>query len=145
MAYVDIGHAPAQKVFQQQRHSINYKNVALQYDNTYKVLPEHQPRYMGCNIVPLTTSGATTVHVDIKLAEEAEFTATFAFRDTSTGSVRYKTLKEGSGSIEVSDGEEISLVVANTPADPILYDGFKLTIDVQKGLDYSFTLSGATA
>ncbi|KAH8752842.1 hypothetical protein F5883DRAFT_576170, partial [Diaporthe sp. PMI_573] len=39
MAYVDIGHAPAQKVFQQQRHSINYKNVALQYDNTYKVLP----------------------------------------------------------------------------------------------------------
>ncbi|KAJ4184793.1 hypothetical protein NW767_013090 [Fusarium falciforme] len=145
MAYVDIGHAPAQKVFQQQRHSINYRNVALQYDNTYKALPERQPQYMGCNIIPLTTSGATTVEVDIKLAEEAEFTATFAVRDTSTGSVRYKTLEDGSGSIAVSDGEEISLVVANTPADPILYDGFKLTSDVQKGLDYSFTLSGATA
>lgn len=144
MAYVDIGHAPAQKVFQQQRHSINYKNVALQYDKTYKVLPERQPRYMGCNIIPLTTSGATTVQVDIKPAEKAEFTATFAVRDTIKGSVRYKTLEEGSGSIEVSDGEEISLVVANTPADPILYDGFKLTSDVQKGLDYSFTLSGAT-
>ncbi|KAJ3456201.1 hypothetical protein MRS44_016224 [Fusarium solani] len=145
MAYVDIGHAPAQKVFQQQRHSINYKNVALQYDKTYKVLPERQPRYMGCNIIPLTTSGAATVQVDIKLAEKAEFTAKFAVRDTSTGSVRYKTLEQGSGSIEVSDGEEISLVVANTPADPILYDGFKLTSDVQKGLDYSFKLSGATA
>lgn len=144
MAYVDIGHAPAQKVFQQQRHGINYKNVALQYDNTYKVLPERQPRYMGCNIIPLTTSGATTVEVDIKLAEKAEFTAKFAVRDTSTGSVRYRTLEEGSGSITVSDGEEISLVVANTPADPILYDGFKLTRDVQKGLEYSFTLSGAT-
>ncbi|KAL2674201.1 hypothetical protein Neosp_012651 [[Neocosmospora] mangrovei] len=145
MAYVDIGHAPAQKVFQQQRGSINYKNVALQYDKTYKVLPERQPRYMGCNIIPLTTSGATTVQVDIKLAEEAEYTATFAVRDTASGSVRYKTLEAGSGSIKVSDGEEISLVVANTPADPILYDGFKLTSDVQKGLDYSFTLSGATA
>ncbi|KAI8712303.1 hypothetical protein NCS52_01328000 [Fusarium sp. LHS14.1] len=126
MAYVDIGHAPAQKVFQQQRGSINYKNVALPYDKTYKVLPERQPRYMGCNIIPLTASGATTVQVDIKLEEQADFTATFAVRN-------------------IGNGSEISLVVANTPADPILYDGLKLTSDVQKGLDYSFTLSGATA
>ncbi|KAH7171578.1 hypothetical protein DER46DRAFT_622495 [Fusarium sp. MPI-SDFR-AT-0072] len=63
MAFVDIGHAPAQK-----------------YYSTHKVLPERQPRYTYCNIVPLTTSGATIVHVDIKHAEEAEFAAKFAVR-----------------------------------------------------------------
>lgn len=84
MAYVDIGHTPAQKVSQQQRHSTNYKNVAVQYENTCKIRPERQPGYMGCKIIPLTTSGATTVHVDIKHAEEAQFTATLAFRDTNT-------------------------------------------------------------
>ncbi|KAL9571030.1 hypothetical protein ACKAV7_005367 [Fusarium commune] len=50
------------------------------YYSTHKVLPERQPRYMYCNIVPLTTSGATIVHVDIKHAEEAEFAAEFAVR-----------------------------------------------------------------
>ncbi|KAI7767078.1 hypothetical protein LZL87_012364 [Fusarium oxysporum] len=50
------------------------------YYSTHKVLPERQPRYMYCNIVPLTTSSATIVHVDIKHAEEAEFAAKFAVR-----------------------------------------------------------------
>lgn len=43
---------------------------------------------MGCKIIPLTASGATTVHVHIKHAEEAQFTAKFAVRDTNTWYVR---------------------------------------------------------
>jgi hypothetical protein len=61
---------------------------------------------------------------------------------SSTG-VAY-TRVDGSGFVEVSSGDEVSLIVANTPDELILYDAFALSNDVQKGLDYSFTLSGAT-
>jgi hypothetical protein len=46
--------------------------------------------------------------------------------------------------VEVAAGDEVSLVVANTPAELVLYDAFSLSGEVTKGLDYSFTLSGAT-
>ena len=37
-----------------------------------------------------------------------------------------------------------SLVVANTPDQVIQYNGFELTDDVTKGLDYTVKVTGAT-
>ena len=73
-----------------------------------------------------------------------DFTATLAIRNTSSGATRYVDLPNGTGSAEVAGGEEASLVVANTPA-LIQYDPFDLGSDVQAGLDYTVTITGATA
>ncbi|KAI0904379.1 hypothetical protein F4823DRAFT_215493 [Ustulina deusta] len=144
MAYVDIGHATAQQIFLQQRSSINYANLDAQSTaGTYKVKSARQPRYMGANIIPLKTSGSVTVTA--KVTASKAFTATLAVRNTSSGVTRYVDLANGSGSTAVSSSEEASLVVVNTPASLILFDPFSLTSDVQAGLDYTVTLTGATA
>ena len=49
------------------------------------------------------------------------------------------------GEVDVAAGEEASLVVANTPAALIQYDPFDLGSDVLAGLDYTVTITGATA
>ncbi|KAI0433758.1 hypothetical protein F5Y09DRAFT_298096 [Xylaria sp. FL1042] len=144
MAYVDIGHATAQQVFLQQRSSINFANLDAQSTaGTYKVKSARQPRYMGANIIPLKTSGSVTVTA--KVTASKAFTATLAIRNTSSGTTRYVDLASGSGSAAVSSSEEASLVVVNTPASLIQFDPFSLTSDVQAGLDYTVTLTGATA
>lgn len=105
-----------------------------------------QPQYLGASIIPLTTSGAATVEVKVSAAGGKPFTATLAVRDTSTSETRYVDVAaDGTGSAEVADGEEVSLVVANTPAALLQYDPFKLDGDAQAGLDYTVTISGATA
>ncbi|KAI3321296.1 hypothetical protein HD806DRAFT_204729 [Xylariaceae sp. AK1471] len=144
MAYVDIGHATAQQVFLQQRSSINYANLDAQGSaGTYKVKSARQPRYLGANIIPLKKSGAVTVTA--KVTASKAFTATLAVRNTSSGATRYVDLPNGSGSTAMTASEEASLVVVNTPAALIQYDPFSLGSDVQAGLDYTVTLTGATA
>ncbi|KAJ8124799.1 hypothetical protein O1611_g8841 [Lasiodiplodia mahajangana] len=144
MAYVDIGHATAQQVFLQQRGNINYANLDAQSTaGTYKVKSARQPRYMGANIIPLKKSGSVTVTA--KVTASKAFTATLAIRNTSSGATRYVDLPSGSGSAAVSSTEEASLVVVNTPATLIQFDPFSLGSDVQAGLDYTVTLTGATA
>ncbi|KAI1178343.1 hypothetical protein F4777DRAFT_538381 [Nemania sp. FL0916] len=144
MAYVDIGHATAQQVFLQQRNNINYANLDAQGSaGTYKVKSARQPRYMGANIIPLKKSGSVTVTA--KVTASKAFTATLAIRNTSSGATRYVSLANGSGSAAVSSSEEASLVVVNTPATLIQFDPFSLGSDVQAGLDYTVTLTGATA
>lgn len=144
MAYVDIGHPKAQEVFLQQRGSIDYANLDSESGNTWRVKSARQPRYFGANIIPLTTeSGAASVEVQVESAG-GDFTATLAIRNTSSGATRYVDLPNGTGSAEVASGEEASLVVANTPA-LIQYDPFDLGSDVQAGLDYTVTITGATA
>ncbi|KXH65542.1 hypothetical protein CSAL01_02941 [Colletotrichum salicis] len=139
MAYVDIGHDQAQEIFNQAKDSVNFANVDKSGDG-YKVKSARAPRYMGANIMPLTTSGGK---VDVKITSAGEFTAHLAIKGAS--SVRYVQLANGAGSAEVASGEEASLVVANTPKTLILYNGFQLaSSDANKGLDYSFTLTGAT-
>lgn len=80
-----------------------------------------------------------------KVTASKAFTATLAVRNTSSGATRYVDLANGSGSTTVSSSEEASLVVVNTPASLILYDPFSVGSDVQAGLDYTVTLTGATA
>lgn len=138
MAFVDIGHPSAGAVFETVKAQINYKNVQASGEGSYAVIAARQPQYMGANIIPLSASSGT---VSVEITADAAYTATLAV--SSTDGVTY-TAVDGSGSVEVAAGDEVTLVVANTPEELILYDAFSLTSDVQKGLDYSFTLSGAT-
>ncbi|KAM5350280.1 hypothetical protein ACJ41O_006785 [Fusarium nematophilum] len=141
MAYADIGHPTAKETFLSQRDSINFDNLEAS-GSGYKVKTDRQPRYVGSNIIPLTASGGT---IEVKVDADAAFTGTLAIHNTSSGEVRYVALVDGAASASVDDGEEASLVIANTPDELIDYEGFELSEDVQKGLDYSVTISGATA
>ncbi|WYZ36034.1 hypothetical protein EsH8_X_000681 [Colletotrichum jinshuiense] len=139
MAHLDIGHEQALEIFNQAKAGLNFANVDKS-GSGYKVKSARAPRYMGANIIPLTASGGK---VDVKVTSAGEFTATLAIKGASE--VRYVTLANGAGSATVASGEEASLVVANTPKTLILYDGFELASSAaNKGLDYSFTLTGAT-
>lgn len=142
MAFVDIGHPTAQSVFLEQRSRLNYANLDSQGNGAYKVKSARQPRYMGANIIPLKKSG--TVTVTAKITTSGAYTATLSVRNTSTGATRYIDFANGSASTSVSSSEEAAVVVANTPA-LINYDAFNIPSTVSKGLDYTLTLTGATA
>ncbi|KAH7076386.1 hypothetical protein BKA63DRAFT_412570 [Paraphoma chrysanthemicola] len=142
MAFVDIGHPTAQSVFLSQRGRLNYANVDAQGNGAYKVKSARQPRYMGANIIPLKKSGDASVTA--KISTSGTYTATLSIRNTSSGATRYVDFANGSASASVSSAEEAAVVVANTPA-LVLYDPFSLTSEVNKGLDYTLTLTGATA
>lgn len=139
MAYVDIGHASAHDAFLRDRARLNYDNVDAS-GTTYTVKAARRPQYMGANITPLTTTGGT---VAVELTAGAGHRAHLAIYGDA-GQTRYVAV-DGSAEVEIAAGEEISLVVANTPEELVLYDPFELTADVTRGLEYSFTLSGATA
>ncbi|KAF4430537.1 hypothetical protein F53441_13941 [Fusarium austroafricanum] len=141
MAYADIGHPTAQEVFFQQRAEINFANVQAAGSGSYKPKADRQPRYMGANIIPLKVTGS---QLEVKVTSDAEFVATVAVYRKG-GKSSYVTLKNGAATVPVQAGEDVSVIVANAPAKPILYDGFKLTPEVSKGLDYTLIIKGATA
>ncbi|KAF9880357.1 hypothetical protein CkaCkLH20_02311 [Colletotrichum karsti] len=142
MAYVDIGHKQAQEIFLAEQSRINFANVEGS-GSEYKVVSARAPRYMGANIIPLKVTGDK---VDVKVTSSGEYTATLSVFDASTKKGRYVPLAGGSGSATIASGEEVSLVIANTPKTPIQYNGFELAnSEANKGMDYSFTLTGATA
>ncbi|EEY18611.1 conserved hypothetical protein [Verticillium alfalfae VaMs.102] len=141
MPYVDIGHPSAQEVFLAQRRSLNYANVDASGTNRYTVKAARAPKYMGANIIPLTTSGAGTVSVNISAT--GAYTATLVVYSGSAGT-RYVVV-DGYRLCGREAGEEVSLVIANTPEDLVLFDPFKLSSEVSQGLSYSFTVTGATA
>lgn len=137
MAFVDIGHASASEVFESVKGQINYENVQSSGSGSYSVIADRQPQYMGSNIIPLSVNGGT---VSVEITADAAYTATLA---VSSGNGVSYTVIDGSGSVEVASGDEVSLVVANTPQELLLYDAFNLDSEAQRGLDYSFTLTGA--
>jgi hypothetical protein len=94
---------------------------------------------MGANIIPLKGTGKITA----KVTSSAPFTATLAVL-AGDESVRYVDLVDGAGETTLESGEEATLVVANTPAALVQYDGFKISGEVAKGLDYTVALTGAT-
>ncbi|KAH9885361.1 hypothetical protein F4778DRAFT_761212 [Xylariomycetidae sp. FL2044] len=141
MAYVDIGHAKARALFDRIRSQISYANLDSLGGGQYRVKTARQPRYMGANITPLRPTGNV---IDVTVTATSPITATLAVK-ASDGSVRYVDLVNGKGQVTVSNGEEASLVVANTPDVLYMYDPFSLTTEVNKGLDYRIQLTGATA
>ena len=78
---------------------------------------------MGANINPLKASGGS---VSVEVTASAPFRATLAVR-AADKSVRYIDLTNGKGSVDLRNGEETSLVVANTPDTLYLYDPFSPT------------------
>ncbi|KAM0329219.1 hypothetical protein ACHAQA_004519 [Verticillium albo-atrum] len=142
MAYVDIGHQQAQSVFFSQRGRINFANVDSTGSGSYRVKSARRPRYMGANVIPLKNPSGT---VNVRITTSNQLTSHLVVRNTSSGAVRYVELVNGAGSVNVAGGEEASLVVANTPANLVLFDPFALSAEVNTGADYTFTLSGATA
>ncbi len=124
MAFVDIGHKQAAKLFATQRRSISYANVDAVVGaagpagaTTYRAKAARQPRYMGANIVPLKVA-AGTVAVNVTAAGGAALTATLAVR--TGAAVRYVNLDSKTGFAEaaVAAGDEAALVVVNTPDPP---------------------------
>jgi len=142
MAYVDIGHKKAQALFQKNRKNFNYANLDSLGGGKYRVKAARQPRYMGANIIPLKGTGAVTASVTA--ASNSPFTATLGIL-AANGVVRYLDFVNGTIQASVASGEEATLVVANTPNALLLYDPFKLTADLNKGLDYRLELTGVTA
>jgi hypothetical protein len=142
MAYVDIGHKKMQAAFQKNRKSLNYTNLDSLGGGKYKVKAARQPRYMGASIIPLKGTGAITANVTV--VGNAPFIATLAI-SASGGAVRYLDLLNGTVEGTIASGEEATLVIVNTPDTLLVYDAFKLTADLNKGLDCQVQLTGATA
>lgn len=140
MAYVDIGHPAARALFRRTRSAIGYANLDAQGGGKYRVKSARRPRYMGANIIPLKGSG----EVSAVVTAAAPFTATLAVSGAGDA-VRYTNLVNGTAKVTVGSGEEASLVVVNTPDQLLLFDPFSLSSDANKGLDYSVTLTGASA
>jgi hypothetical protein len=118
-------------------------------EGRYSVKADRAPRYMGASmavLLPVSDDGAGTVAVNVTAAEAgAPFIATLAVRDTASKSVRYVGLDGGVGSVDLAAGEEAILVVVNAPEALLKYDGNNLAgSEANKGLDYSFTVTGAT-
>jgi hypothetical protein len=149
MAFVDIAHEQALRAFEENKqflHKFNFDKVA---EGRYSVKADRAPRYMGASmavLLPVSDDGAGTVAVNVTAAEAgAPFIATLAVRDTASKSVRYVGLDGGVGSVDLAAGEEAILVVVNAPEALLKYDGNNLAgSEANKGLDYSFTVTGAT-
>ncbi len=149
MAFVDIDHKQAAKLFATQRRSISYANVDAVVGaagpagaTTYRAKAARQPRYMGANIVPLRLAASATA-INATVSAASAFSATLAVR-SSSGLLLYVDLEKGSGGAAVAAGDEASLVVANTPDALLLFDPFSLSAAANRGLDYRVQLSGAT-
>ncbi|KAF2625542.1 hypothetical protein BU25DRAFT_115341 [Macroventuria anomochaeta] len=139
MAYVDIGHAKAHEAFTAQRSGLTYGNLDGS-NGEYTVKSARAPRYLGANIIPLTATGSS---VDVAItSEDTGYTATLVVSNTS--GVKYTDVVAGKGSVQVAEGDEVSLVVAKTP-ELVTYDAFNISDELNQGLQYSVKITGATA
>lgn len=147
MAYVDIGHPRAQRTFNNTRNRLNYANLDASGNQTWRVKSTRQPAYAGASINPLRVTGNGLINVNVRNLgnglPESNFTATLAIRSGSR--VRYVDLPGGNGSANVAAGEEVTLVVANTPDTLYQYDAFRSTATSREmqGLNYEVRLAGA--
>lgn len=147
MAYFDIGLPVGQQDFLKARGSLNFgANLDSAGSGTYKVKAGRQPQYFGANITPLKVSGS---EVSVKVTnlgnglQDSNFTATLSIR-SSDGSVRYVDLPQGSGKATVASGEEVSLVVVNTPDTLHMYNPERVGSTETTGLNYEVQITGAT-
>jgi hypothetical protein len=147
MAYFDIGLPVGQQDFLKSRGSLSFgANLDSSGSGSYKVKSGRQPQYFGANITPLKMSGT---EVSIKVTNvgnglsESNFTATLSIR-SSDGSVRYVDLPQGSGQATVASGEEVSLVVVNTPDTLYMYNPESVGSPGTTGLNYQVQITGAT-
>lgn len=119
------------------REQLNYENVQGS-GSTYGVIADRAPQYMGANIIPLSAEGG---NVKVDITSDGGYTVFLAV--SLDAGVTYTAVKD-CGSAQVPAGSEVSLTIANTPEQLIMYDPLKLKAEVSKGLQFSFTLTGAT-
>jgi len=135
MAFVDFGNPKAKAVFERDRAKLNYKNLdSIEGQRRFRPKRDRQPRYMGSNIIPIQATGAVAVNV----TASSPFTATLVVKGKS-GAVEYIPMKEGSATAN-AQGNELALVVVNTPDKLLNYDPFKLSPEATRGLDYTVEL-----
>lgn len=139
MAYLDIGHPQAQSTFLAQRTRIRFDNLTPNGSGSYTVKPARRPRYMGANIIPLKP---TSNPLTITIRSQGELTNHLVIFNPRSKSCQYLNF-QSSLTTNLISGDEISLVIANTPTRLIQFDPFKLSSDLNKGVDYSLSLSGA--
>ncbi|KAI6488106.1 hypothetical protein MCOR04_007672 [Pyricularia oryzae] len=140
MAHLEIGHPQARDFFTRQDYRVNWDSVRAS-GGAWVPIQGRAPLYMGANLIPLNVTGST---VGVDMTAQAPYTATLSIR-SSDGRMRFVDVA-GSAKAELVSGDKVALVVANTPSRVLPYDGFRLSAfpDVNRPLDYSFTLSGAT-
>jgi hypothetical protein len=147
MAYMDIALPVGQKDFLSSRGSLNFAaNLDSAGNQAYMVKANRKPQYGGANITPLKVSGAGDVSVKITNLgnglQESNFTATLSIR-AADGSVRYVDLPQGAGQATVGTGEEVSLVVVNTPDMLYDFDPQYIGSPENVGLNYKAEITGA--
>lgn len=147
MAYLDIDHPRARQLFFNTRSRLNFSSLDPAGPQTWRVKASRQPAYGGASIHPLRITGNGSLRVAVQnlgngLAD-SDFTATLAIRNGNR--VRYVDLPGGAGSATAGSGEEVSLVVANTPRTLYQYDAFRSTAasPEMRGLNYEVRLTGA--
>jgi hypothetical protein len=152
MAYVDIGSPAARSKFFAGRNRLSYDSLSSVGQGAYEVKADRRPRYGGANIIPLEVTGSTVSVTVTNLGNglaDSNFTATLAVL-AADRSVRYVDLPGGAGQTAVQNGEEVSLVVVNTPSSLYMYNpsdfggGAETSHPANTGLRYRVELSGAT-
>ena len=93
---------------------------------------------MGANMIMLRATGGT---VTARVSSRSQFTATLVGYGPQGG--RYAELANGCWFIAMRSGEEVALVVANTPS-PLTYDPFRLPAAAQQGMEYEVQVQGAS-
>ncbi|KAF2151409.1 hypothetical protein K461DRAFT_280197 [Myriangium duriaei CBS 260.36] len=150
MAFVDYGSPIVHNYFMYLRPTLNYNNTLSTGTNSYKVIPERAPKYMGSSIILLQN---TTSSITATVSASAGFTATLVIQGANDGATRYTTLTSVTSSkgitktatVTPADGESVALVVANTPTTLLMYDPQHLDWSpaASAGLQFTFTLTGA--
>ncbi len=151
MAYVDIGSPAAQDKFFKGRNGLDYDSLSSVGQNAFEVKSDRRPRYGGANIIPLTVTGGTVSISVTNLGngiDDSNFTATLAVLGANR-TVRYVDLPGGTGETAVQSGEEVSLVVVNTPDslytyNPADFGGAATSDPANTGLNYRVVITGAT-
>lgn len=161
MAFVDYGNAVAQNYFRYLQSGLDYNNTFAVSGggSKYRVYPDRAPRYFGASIIPLQNINSTSVTATV--TAQASYTAYLVVQAVNQGvqfgnkygEIKYIELvgSNGQGGIaktataEVGDGDEVMLVVANTPDKLLMYDATQAdTGAAAVGMEFSFTLDGAT-
>lgn len=146
MAYLDIGHPQAQRIFLSSRSRLNFANLDSAGNQTYRVRTDRRPQYGGANINPLSVTDNGDISVQVTNLgnglPESNFTATLAVH-SNDGSVRYIDLPNGAGQTTIGNGEEASLVVVNTPDTLYMFDPQYVGNPETVGLNYEVQITGA--
>jgi hypothetical protein len=162
MAFADYGNPVAQNYFRYLQDGLDYNNtfaVAGGDGNKYQVYPDRAPRYFGASIIPLQNLNSTSLTATV--TAQTSYTAYLVVQAVNEGirfgdkygEIKYIELVNGSGqggtvktaSTEIEEGDEVMLVVANTPDKLLMYDATQADSGpAAVGMDFTFTLDGAT-